>query len=136
MTPAGTAGERRPGRTTTVAVEVAVHALPRGGTRDRYRREFLADLHELEPRRRGRYALGVLTQMLPLRAALDRTSRSAWEVLVGPRIRKPLLCRLNLRHHWVTSSTEDGSARFRACSRCGKEFAIRFAPIYPSGPGL
>ena len=136
MTRPATAGERRPGRMATVVVQVAVHALPHGGIRERYRQEFLADLLELEPRRRRRYALGVALQVLPLRAALAHTSRSAWEAMVGPRIRKPLLCRLNLRHHWVTRSSEDGSARFRACSRCGKEFVVRFAPIYPSGPGL
>jgi hypothetical protein len=32
----------------------------------------------------------------------------------------PLLCRLNVKHHWVMQSTEDG-ARFKRCTRCGKD---------------
>ena len=34
---------------------------------------------------------------------------------------KPLLCRLNLRHHWHAESTDDGR-RFRRCTRCGKVY--------------
>jgi hypothetical protein len=33
---------------------------------------------------------------------------------------KPLRCRLNIRHHWVFRSTEDGS-RYMTCARCGKD---------------
>ena len=36
------------------------------------------------------------------------------------RTGKPLLCRLNLRHHWATESTSDGT-RFAHCNRCGKD---------------
>ncbi|MDQ0677168.1 hypothetical protein QFZ30_000550 [Arthrobacter pascens] len=33
---------------------------------------------------------------------------------------KILMCKLNLRHVWHIESTEDGSGRYRRCTRCGK----------------
>lgn len=33
---------------------------------------------------------------------------------------KPLLCLLNVKHHWVEVSTEDGQ-RYERCSKCGKD---------------
>ncbi|MFE4469044.1 hypothetical protein ACFRFH_09505 [Leifsonia sp. NPDC056824] len=34
--------------------------------------------------------------------------------------RKPLLCRLNIHHHWHLESTPDGD-RYMRCSKCGKD---------------
>ncbi|MEN2741440.1 hypothetical protein ABCS02_26960 [Microbacterium sp. X-17] len=34
--------------------------------------------------------------------------------------RKPLLCRLNLHHHWHLESTPDGG-RYMRCTKCGKD---------------
>ena len=34
--------------------------------------------------------------------------------------RRPLLCALNLKHDWLTRSTDDGG-RYRVCRRCGRE---------------
>ena len=34
---------------------------------------------------------------------------------------KPLLCLLNIRHHWVVLRTEDGGNDFQRCSKCGKD---------------
>ena len=34
--------------------------------------------------------------------------------------RKPLLCALNLHHHWHLESTPDGD-RFMRCTKCGKD---------------
>ena len=34
--------------------------------------------------------------------------------------RKPLLCLLNVRHHWHSESTPDG-ARYQRCTKCGKD---------------
>ena len=33
---------------------------------------------------------------------------------------KPLLCLLNLHHHWQAESTPDGD-RYVRCSKCGKD---------------
>jgi hypothetical protein len=35
-------------------------------------------------------------------------------------LRKPLLCRLNLKHHWHAESTPDGG-RYVRCTKCGKD---------------
>jgi hypothetical protein len=32
---------------------------------------------------------------------------------------KPLLCLLNVRHHWQPQTTDDGG-RYERCSKCGK----------------
>ena len=34
--------------------------------------------------------------------------------------RKPLLCLLNVRHHWHVESTPDGD-RYVRCTKCGKD---------------
>jgi hypothetical protein len=31
-----------------------------------------------------------------------------------------LMCKLNLHHDWHVESSEDGSGRYRRCTRCGK----------------
>lgn len=31
-----------------------------------------------------------------------------------------MMCKLNLHHHWHVESAEDGSGRYRRCTRCGK----------------
>ena len=37
-----------------------------------------------------------------------------------PTPRKPLLCRLNMRHKWERRSTEDGTGYLK-CMACGKD---------------
>ena len=34
--------------------------------------------------------------------------------------RRPLSCRLNVYHRWITRSTTDGG-RYQQCRRCGKD---------------
>lgn len=116
-------------------VGLAVRALPAGAHRERYRQEFVADLYGLRSGRQMSYALGAVVAVFPLRVALERNSRAAWEVTVGPRRRKPLLCLLNLRHRWVMQSTEDGG-RFYCCRVCGKDrhsSSRQFAGGLPNG---
>jgi hypothetical protein len=36
------------------------------------------------------------------------------------RQRRPIRCRLNLRHDWHDESTDDGT-RYQRCRRCGKD---------------
>jgi hypothetical protein len=38
----------------------------------------------------------------------------------SPARRKPLLCLLNVRHHWHEESTPDGE-RYVRCTKCGKD---------------
>jgi hypothetical protein len=112
-----------------------VHVLPAGSGRDRYRQEFLAELHDLTVRRRISYVIGVASQLPVLRAALRSSTRSSWEAIVGPRPRRPWPCALNLRHRWYLEHTEDGH-RYLACARCGKEHASSGSHWGASAGGL
>ena len=123
----GAAGDDRPappGRVCRLALAAVVQVLPRGDVRDRYRQEFLAELHELDGRRRARHLAGLAPGTVRISGIVRRAARLHWEELVGPRPKRPLLCLLNLRHRWHQASTEDGE-RFTVCSRCGKDFPVR-----------
>jgi hypothetical protein len=101
-------------------VQLATRVLP-GATRDRYRQEFLAELHGLGRTRQLRHAAGVLSRSWALRAAINTPSDAAAAdmELVFPRHPRPLLCRLN-RHRWETLRTEDAKP-YQRCQRCGKD---------------
>ncbi len=103
-------------------VRLASAALPVGAIRDRYRREFLADLHGMTARQQARYGLGVLAQCASLRTAVGIAYWRALteEIDVNLRAHRPVLCRLNVHHSWVTSGTEDGG-RYLQCKRCGRD---------------
>lgn len=108
-----------PGPVSAAIVRIAVRVLPAGGARERYRREFLAELSACTGRARLRFALGVLSTIVALRAALAGSA-----ALVGPvdppalpEPRRPFLCRLRL-HRFVACSNPDGEFYLR-CRRCG-----------------
>ena len=72
-------------------------AIPSGAARDRYRSEHLAELYALPGDHQIRYGVGALTSSWTLRRALTEE----WDVTSAPsQFAKPILCRLNLRHHW------------------------------------
>jgi hypothetical protein len=109
---------------SAAAVRVATLALPAGSVRERYRREFLADLHVFEGRARLAFALGILLDAFALRAAVggDVAPVESREFAL---VRKPLLCRLHL-HFRVRCINEEGDVYHR-CRRCGDdqyEFAL------------
>jgi hypothetical protein len=109
----------RPGPLSSSLVRVALRVLPAGGARERYRRELLAELSACTGRAQLRFALGVLSTVLALRAALAGSA-----LLVGPldppafpEPRRPWLCRLRL-HRFVACHNPDGEFYLR-CRRCG-----------------
>jgi hypothetical protein len=109
-------------RAARLAVECAAGLLPTPADRRRYQAEFVAELHGQPPASQLRYALGVLSQLLTLRAALDPSrSRVAPDgertqsVPIGRRFR----CRVLRWHDWQTFRTDDG-ARYSACAVCDK----------------
>lgn len=111
---------RRPNRLARAMVDVALLALPAGELRHRYERELPAELYGLPAGRQLRYAAGTLTTAWSLRnAATGRTNLEGATMTVATP-RKPLLCMLNLRHHYVRDSTEDGELYY-VCDRCGKD---------------
>ena len=99
-------------------VRLAVRALPAGPVRERYRQEFLAELRTLRRGARLRFSLGVLTQVLALRTAVDSKA-----IPVDQRdfsqVRKPVLCRLHV-HFRSRCVTEDGDV-YQRCRRCGDD---------------
>ena len=108
-------------------VQAATRVLP-GSTRDRYRQEFLADLYGLSRSRQLHHAAGVLSHAWALRAAINTPSdaTAADMDIVFPRRRRPLSCRLNLRHRWETFRTDDGKPCLR-CQRSGNDETDMFA---------
>ncbi len=102
-------------------VRAAVHALPRGVSRNRYRTEFLAELHGMPRDQQIRHATGVLAHVLSLRTAVttEYLAGGADLMTTNVKVTKPLLCRLNIHHDWRIRANEDGS-RYRQCARCGK----------------
>jgi hypothetical protein len=111
----------RPVWWTRRLIELAAFALPRA-CRDRYRREFLAEVYGVSRAGQASYALHVLAYSVPLRFAVrsGRTSSPLEGIDMSRRARRPLRCRLNIRHHWVGESADDGT-RYLRCRRCGKD---------------
>ena len=99
-------------------VRFASRALPAGPLRDRYRQEFLAELHDHRARGQLRYSIGVLTHVLALRMAVGDQSVPVAERDFA-QTRKPLLCRLHV-HFRVRCVNEDGDVYHR-CHRCGDD---------------
>jgi hypothetical protein len=129
----GPADLRRPHRAAARVVELAALVLPRGDIRRRYERELVAELYGLGGRDQARHVLGVLISIWSLRAAVTAENYTQLEESMGHvSHRRPLLCRLNLRHHWQTGHTEDGG-RYTYCSRCDK---VRVKGRIPPGIGI
>ncbi len=101
-------------------IELAMRALPRGEIRHRYERELTAELYALDLRAQRAFAARVLLTSTSLRAAVHASGIHGGNVMTVTTRRKPLLCRLGLKHHWVWKYT-DTSDRYLICSRCGKE---------------
>ncbi|MGZ4626041.1 MAG: hypothetical protein ACXV3S_07085 [Kineosporiaceae bacterium] len=110
----------RPSPGAIKVVELAALALPRGDIRRRYEREFVAELYGLDRAHQARHALGVLVSVWSLRGGVTTDDYTLLEEAMGHVTeRRPLMCRLNLRHHWQRGQTEDGS-RYTYCARCDK----------------
>jgi hypothetical protein len=112
--------KQEPGRAALQIVKLAARTLP-ASHRERYRREFAAELHFVPRADQLRYAVHVLSRAWSLRAALIEPAPAT---IGGSTLKnvptRPLSCRLNLRHHWRRYFTEDGD-RYQACARCGKD---------------
>ena len=112
----------RPAFWPCAVVKLSARSLPRGSVRDRYRGEFLAELHGMSRMRQTRHSVGILSRAWALRVAVDGQGRlgGGTEGVTTQTSARPLLCRLNLHHAWRMCTTEDG-ARYRRCTRCGKD---------------
>ncbi len=99
-------------------VRLAARALPAGEPRERYRQEFLAELHSFRRGARLRFSIGVLTQVLALRMTVGDQSVPVAERDFS-RMHKPILCRLHM-HFRVRCLNEDRAIYYR-CHRCGDD---------------
>jgi hypothetical protein len=120
--------------TARVLVRVSTALLPAGETRDRYRLEHAGELSALTGKGQLRYAMGALTTAWALRQAVVQERDMT---VTTTRPRKPLLCRLNLHHHWVSERSLDGEW-YRRCSKCGKDDPGSFIErdVDGIGPGM
>ena len=98
-----------------LAVDGLVRFLPGYVVQGRYRREFLAELHDLSPRQQIRYLCGVLLSVSSLRRALSQTGSRQ---LAPVAYRAAIICKVRFAHDWHTDFTEDGQP-YRRCHRCG-----------------
>jgi hypothetical protein len=102
------------------AVSLAARILPTRADRSRYLDEFLGDLHALPAGEQLRYAAGVLSSALRLRAALLADPGTVAEPVTRRGRWRSLRCHILRIHYWRTYSTDDGS-RYVACSVCKRE---------------
>jgi hypothetical protein len=116
-------------RATPVAlglVRLSTRMLPAGDVRQRYRWELYADLTALDRSHQLTYASGVFSTAWQLRSELTQEIDPMNDTTT---IRPPLLCRLNLHHHWGFVMNPEDNHRSRVCVRCGKD-----DPHLNSGP--
>jgi hypothetical protein len=110
-------------------VDQTVSRLPQREIRTRYEREFTAELYGITPTRQLRHCLGLLGTSTALRSTLRGGQATVGEIVMTlARPSKPLLCRLNIRHHWVIQRHQDREA-FYTCTRCGKDRLPGVTPI-------
>lgn len=105
-------------RVSRAVVRVATLALPAGSVRERYRQEFLADLHVFDGRARLAFAFGILVNAFALRAAAGGDVVAVADRDFA-RVRKPLLCRLHV--HFRTRCVNVDLEVYHRCRRCGDD---------------
>ncbi len=113
------AGARAPARWTERAVALAVRRLP-AGPRQRYRKEFVAELHGMPQAQQLRHVAGLLIRTRALRGAVVGSMPDAADQVIPPRLGGLVLCRTGIRHRWRRLLTDDGQPYCR-CERCGKD---------------
>jgi hypothetical protein len=97
----------------------AARALPRRTDRERYQREFVAELYGLSPAEQARYVAGLLSQVLALRAALGTPSRPP-ELPMSISTRAPFRCRVLRMHRWMGHGSPH-HGHVRICTLCGAQ---------------
>ena len=128
----GTGQAGRPTWWASLVVRTAALPLP-SEHRWRYRQEFLAELYGMTRRRQTAHALQIVVSAWSLRSATSHPHREGKTMLTILRS-KPLLCRLNIRHHWEEQSSPDGE-RYQRCSKCGKDRMDYPWGTHPEGGG-
>lgn len=113
-----TPSANRPRAFPRLLVAAAARTLPGGSIRNRYRQEFTAELYGMSAARQRAYAFRVLLSAWSLRTAVSNPQKARTTMLSLLR-RKPLLCLLNVKHHWMPQWTPEGE-RYEQCVLCDK----------------
>ncbi len=108
--------EGRPAWWSVSTTRAALHVVPPGGARDRWRAELIGELWDLSRGEQLRHTVGVITRAPALRAAVTAPDR----VIKEDMMTTPIRCRLRW-HKWVTTYSSDGTSRYLKCKRCPKE---------------
>ena len=119
MQPTRSDSETPPALVHSLLVELAAQVLPGGSKRRRYLEEFQAELYGMPTRRQAAHALRILAFSWSLRRATANPNRERMTLMTMLRS-KPLLCRLNIRHHWERQINPDGG-RYERCTKCGED---------------
>ena len=112
---------RAPGAGARLGIGLAVLVLADRADRDRYTREFAAELYGLPRTRQLRHVAGFLSHAVALRAALGASPSPLEENAVPaiPMVRR-FRCRALRRHDWHQFSTEDGGL-YEVCTVCHRD---------------
>ena len=106
-----------PGRWCCRIVELAARILP-ADRRQRYAREFVAELYGMPRWQQLRHATQVLTHALALRAVLRATGPTISQEDTMITTRRPWRCRLRL-HDWDERENPETHEWYQICLRCG-----------------
>ena len=114
-------GPRAPVPGARLGIDLAVRALRTRAERDRYSREFVAELYDLPPATQWRHVAGFVSQSLALRAALGAAPSAPEENTVQAiGLIRRFRCRALRHHDWHLYSTEDGGL-YQACTVCHRD---------------
>lgn len=108
-------------------VGMAVHRLPVGACRDRYRQEFLAELSGMRPVRQVLHGLALLATAPALRVAVIGADHPSLTMVSLVEIRPVWHCWLRLGHAWSLRFSEDGG-RYLQCARCNTDRGVDGGP--------
>jgi PadR family transcriptional regulator PadR len=122
-------GDGKPPVSCSWLVESAVRRLPSDAT-DRYRREFLTELHYLADRERILYAFSIRFRVAAMTRAMVSVGEFEPVRATDNRPGPPLHCRVHLWHRWAREYQP--GVTFEACRDCGR-LAGRtiFDPVIP-----
>jgi hypothetical protein len=105
------------GRWPCRIVELAARALP-ADRRQRYAREYVAELYGMSRTQQLHHALQVLACTFALRAALRAAGpTTTQEDLMSTVEHRTIRCRLGL-HRWEEQENPETKERFELCTRC------------------
>lgn len=97
-------------------VELAARVLP-AQQRQRYAREFIAELYGMNRAQQLRHSTQVLAYAWALRTVLNAANQTTQEGAMTPTARRPLPCLLKI-HRWDERQNPETKELYEICLRC------------------